>query len=251
MKRIISIVLISLIVTGSTVFPITKEEVKQLMLDEFTAQDYIDIKKNEKKKIEDSAEFVPYIEEYNVGGGGGFWVFLPNSSVNDNKFSQVDDVSYLTGGAGGFIVNLSQRYAVGGLFGGFGGFSEKKVGDDYYHYGLGGMFKMAILKYRPIIEKKVIVDLDLGLGLMSGAFSKYKTNESFSGTDVYRKKANKLAGLLGTHVRYRLNNLWTTGVKAGYMFADLGDLERAGSTDSSTSLDLSGVYLAVTMGGNF
>lgn len=185
-----------------------------------------------------------------VGGAGGFFYFIPNNSVNDNKPAAASSVSNLVGGAGGFLFNLNPTLALGGLFGGMGSGTIAKVGNDYYNYSVGGAFEMLHAQYKPIINDNFIIGLDLAAGLAQGSYSSYITDENVTSGEIVRSGSN-LAYLCGVDVRKRLLNTLFLGVKLGYLSANIFPLSRGNFTDAGKKLDLSSTYLAVTMGGNF
>ncbi|MCX5751069.1 MAG: hypothetical protein NT099_05330 [Candidatus Saganbacteria bacterium] len=226
-----------------------KGQIKRALLD-MDVDDLNQIRDHETNVMLNSARATGYVKGSNMGGAGGFFYFLPSTAVNANKPSQVDDLTSMMGGAGGFLVNMNPNWALGGLFGGASGASSKKVGADFWSYSVGTMFGMLHSQYKPIINDDWIVGIDLGVGLALGGYSINKTNESMVGQDTVRN-GTTWAGLVGLDFRKRINPVWHTGLKAGYFACKFNTLGRGDYTDPGKTLDLSGPYLALCMGGNF
>ncbi|MBT5856335.1 hypothetical protein HOH87_06870 [bacterium] len=225
----------------------TIDHLKSLSIDEFN-----EVIQSWKQTGEASAIDTGYVKGWSWGGGGGFFAFFPNvSGVNADNSSQAGNINVLYGGAGGFMISLDDRWALGGLFGGMGGGSAEKVGDDYHHYDVWGSFQMAAVKYKAVITDRWIMDIDLGVGVLHGGYDKTITNEQFTGSSVSRFKAMTPAIMVGIDMRYRLTPTWYVGSKAGYFGSKIEDLERAGVADEETSLDFTGSYVSIGMGGNF
>lgn len=248
MKKIFLGLLVVLVVSG-VAFSLTKDELKKAIKD-LSPADLKEISENLSIKMLKSAEQTGFVEGSTMGGAGGFYVFRP-VDVNKNKPAVLSDLKTLTGGAGGFLCNLDKNWALGFLFGGMGGSSSNKISSDYYEYSVGAFFILPYLKYKPIIQPSFIVDLNLGIGWMTGGYSYSKTDENLHGQDVERS-GTVWPIMLEVEGRYRINPVWHTGLKLGYLLANITDLKRAGVVDATAkSLDFSGFYLALCMGGNF
>lgn len=239
----------------NTAFALDKEELKQT-LKELTVDELYDIKKNATDKVLKTAEDSGYIKNMMggpaIGGGGGFNFYMPtNVSANIPAGVALDNVSQLYGGGGGFVVNMDKNWAWGVNFGGMGGFSQKKIGLNYYNYSVGTNYAIPYVTYKPIITPQWIVDMNLGAGYMMGGYTYTVTNEAMVGTDVSRW-GSTIPVMAEIEARYRILPVWFVGFKAGYLSASINELKRANFVDTTQKpIDFSGGYLAVTMGGNF
>ncbi|MBU1867445.1 MAG: hypothetical protein KKD13_03110, partial [Candidatus Margulisbacteria bacterium] len=204
------------------------------------------------KLSNDSARLTGYVKEdpVAVGGGGGFYYFMPTGNINDNKPLSASSLGSLSGGAGGFMVNLNPNLAVGGLFGGLGSGSSTKVGTTYYDFSVGAAFELAQLQYKPIINDSFILGLDLGVGFAQGSYQIYQTDETSISQDTIRS-GNGLAMLCGVDLRKRLTNFFFTGIKLGWLSTSFDSLKRGDFVDPGKKQTISAYYLAVTLGGNF
>jgi hypothetical protein len=249
MKKIAVFTLFALL-TAAPLCALTKDELKDTYR-QMSVDDLSELQSIKLKVIEASALQTGYMRSpVSVGGAGGFYYFLPNSQINDNKPAQADSISAMLGGAGGFMVNLQPNLAVGGLFGGMGGSSSKKVGISYYSYSVNALFEMATLQYKPIINDSWIVGLDLGLGLAQAGYLTSVTDENLNGQDIVRSGAN-WAYLYGVDVRKRLTNTFFVSGKAGIFSASIESLKRGDFTDPGKRLVINAPYIELGLGGNF
>jgi hypothetical protein len=208
------------------------------------------IAKISNSKLEQGAIERGYVDVVPFGGAGGFMAFFPGHGINGANRTQAKGITGLYGGAGGFMVNLNRNWALGGLFGGFSGSSTNKVGANYHNYSVGAGFQMLYGKYKWIVAPKYFIDIDMGLGLLEGGSKSTVDNEQSFSTYVPRDNVS-LAGLLGIEARYRITPTWHTGVRLGYFGSRFVELNRGLERDNSGSIDFSGTYAAITMGGNF
>ncbi|HVN67329.1 MAG TPA: hypothetical protein VMT55_03080 [Candidatus Sulfotelmatobacter sp.] len=249
MKRIITFTILAILL-AAPLFALTTAELKDTYK-QMTADDLTELQNIKLKVIEDSALNTGYMKSpVSVGGAGGLYYFLPNASINDNKPAQADSISSLIGGAGGFMVNLQPNLAVGGLFGGMGGCSGKKVGISYYTYSVNALFEMATLQYKPYIDNSWIVGLDLGLGLAQAGYTTNITDENLNGQDIVRSGSN-WAYLFGVDVRRRLMNTFFISGKIGMFSASIDSLKRGDFTDPGKKLTINAPYIELGLGGNF
>lgn len=232
-------------VTGGVEIKADRKDISQSM----SYADYREIFESEKNIVFERARTHAYVDVVPVGGGGGYMHLFFGDGVNDGNLTQSGDISTGAGGLGGFMVNLTPQWAVGGLFGGFSGQSADKIGGSFHDYGIWGSLYQFVVTHRPVISDQWLVDVDLGIGIVTGGYSNWVSTESSVSINTYRTGAS-LSGLMGVGVRYRFNSMWHLGVKTGYLFAQLSDLERGGVADGG-DLDLSAGYVAVMMGGNF
>jgi hypothetical protein len=229
-----------------------KLEVKRAILD-MNINDLNQIQAKLKKVAEESARKTGYVKGSPMGGGGGFYYFMPSPAINDNKPMQLDDITYMLGGAGGFLYNVHPKLAVGGLFGGMTGWSEKSMETTstyYWHFNIWSAFQMLHAQYKPILNDDYIIGIDLAAGIAESGYSLYQTDESFNGQDVYRLGISP-AYLYGIDIRKRLSNIWHAGIKYGYFTATVDNLSRADRADPLRGINLNSTYLALSMGGNF
>lgn len=250
MKKILILFLVFASIFCSNVYAIDKEELKK-SVDELSPEEIKDINDKLGEKMLKTAEDTGFILGSVMGGGGGFYVFFPNS-INKNKLAEVDNISCLYGGAGGFFVNASKNWGWGVQFGGMGGSSSKKVGSKYYSYTVGGTFAIPYLEYKVAIEPRFIFDVNLGLGFMWGGFTNEIVDETAPSITNVTRSGVTYPFLFDLECRYRINPVWHAGVKFGYLSASISELKRADFVDNSLQpLDFTGTYLAVSMGGNF
>ncbi|MFA5114189.1 MAG: hypothetical protein WC529_07845 [Candidatus Margulisiibacteriota bacterium] len=249
MKRTIALLLLALLFAVPAL-ALTKAELKSTYQD-MSLEDLNELSDITFKIVDDAAKKTGYVPgRFSMGGAGGLYYFLPNASINDNKPAQAQSISSLTGGAGGFMVNMTPQWAVGGLFGGLGGGSTNKVGADYYTYTAGAAFELVAAQYKPIINDNFIVGLDLGLGLAQGGYTIDVTNENLTGQDIIRSGTG-LAYLIGLDVRKRFTSTFFFSTKLGYFSAAFDTLKRGDFTDPGKSLKISAPYLSLGLGGNF
>ncbi|HAR63475.1 MAG: hypothetical protein DKM50_09405 [Candidatus Margulisiibacteriota bacterium] len=251
MTQTIKILIITffIILASFPVSSLEKQDIKNL-LNNFTWEDYEEISRIIENKVLEVARRTGYIESMRVGGAAGFLSFFPGEGINRQKPADLKNISSLTGLTGNLMFNFSRTLAVGGLIGVVEGTSSKKIADDFRYYSTSGTFQLLYFKYKPVVSDTYIVDVDLGLGLFEGKYRVFQTNEQLAGIDIVRSKTD-FCYLIGTDVRYRITPLWNTGIRMGYFWAKLNDLERAGSVDEGTSIDFSAPYLAIIIGGNF
>lgn len=251
MSKKIAQILVLVLVLSVPALALSVSELKQTY-QQMTQDDYNQLSEIGARIMNESARHTGYAKTDgpSIGGAGGFFYFIPNNSINDNKPAAASSVSNLVGGAGGFLFNLNPNLALGGLFGGMGSGTTAKVGNDYYNYSVGGAFEMLHAQYKPIINNNFIIGLDLGAGLAQGGYSSYITDENVMSGEITRNGSN-VAYLIGVDVRKRLLNTLFLGVKLGYLNANIFPLSRGNFTDPGKKLDLSSTYLAVTLGGNF
>ncbi|MFC1617081.1 hypothetical protein ACFL2K_02575 [Candidatus Margulisiibacteriota bacterium] len=246
MKKI-SLILLMLLIP-SLLFAIPKNELKNALKD-LSWDDCFEIMQEVEKKANLSALTTGYVKNIPFGGAGGLMLVFP-SAISNNFPAGLDKLSTLYGGAGGFIYSLDKNWGIGGLFGGFGGASTKKIGANYTSFSTGAAFQHVCLKYKTIIDPQFIIDIDLGIGLLEGGYAYKVTDETAYSTNVSRSGLG-LSYLLGINLRYRFDATWFMGTKLGYFNGQLNKITRADFTDSGNTLDFSGVYFAMTMGGNF
>src|SRR3989339_853994 len=250
MKKIAAALLLACFI-AAPILALTPTELKQTIKD-LSLDDIKEIEDSLYKLSNESARQTGYVKEdpVSVGGGGGFYYFMPTGNINDNKPLSASSLGSLYGGAGGFMVNLNPNLAVGGLLGGLGGASSTKGGTTYHNFAVGAAFELAQLQYKPIINDNIILGLDLGLGLAQGSYQIYETDESSVSSDVIRAGSG-LAILCGIDLRKRLTNFFFTGLKLGWLSTSFESLKRGDFTDPGKKQTISAYYLAVTLGGNF
>lgn len=142
MKRTMMFVIgvVLLILWTNTALALDKDELKKT-IKELSVDDIYDIHKVTTDKVLKTAEDTGYIKNLMGGpaggGGGGFNLYMPtNVSAHIPAGAGLDAVSQLYGGGGGFVVNMDKNWAWGVNFGGMGGFSQKKIGANYYDYSV-------------------------------------------------------------------------------------------------------------------
>ncbi|MCP4050045.1 MAG: hypothetical protein GY730_04995 [bacterium] len=248
-KKVIFSVFFMLLLVTNQILALETVELKDT-LKKMSLEDYKEIYDEVENKLFASAADTGYVSLTPYGGAGGFYTFFPGSGINTRKPGGLDDIKTLYGGAGGFLFHINKLLALGFLFGGMGGGSSKKINTDFYHYSAGGSFQMVQAKFKPLINKSFILDLDVGIGLFSGGYTITKTNESLSGEDIVRSQYFTPCFLAGSELRYRINPLFFVGLKAGYFYAKMDSMKRAGYTDPDASIDFSAPYIAITLGGN-
>ena len=148
-------------------------------------------------------------------------------------------------------MNIHPRYAIGGLFGGMGGSSSRYVNGQHHSYSVGAAFGLVQGKYKAIIQPTYVLDIDAGIGVVSGGATNVIDDEAGTIEHNSRRKHFQLAGLLGVTGRYRVTPLMHVDLGVGYFYAPLRDVERSGQTYDDLDLDLSGPYLKFGFGGNF
>ncbi len=253
-RIIISISIVGIVALSGISRPLIAIDRTELVqaFNQITVEDIATMSRHIDTIAKDSARNTGYVKGFPTGGGGGVYLFFPNASgLNASNTTQSGNLTQLVGGAGGFVTNLSPEWGIGGLFGGMGGSAGKKVGTDYHEFSVGASFQMVQLRYKPIITPQWIIDFQIGAGILHGGYFASVTNEQLAGTDILRTKAITPAFIVGADFRYRITPTMYVGTTTGYFAAKLENLQRAGFTDSGTSLDFSGGFVAITMGGNF
>ncbi|MDD4179722.1 MAG: hypothetical protein PHH14_06740 [Candidatus Margulisbacteria bacterium] len=226
-----------------------KDEVKKALL-EMDVDDYNQIHAQITKVNDDSALTTGYAKSSVMGGGGGFYYFFPGPNINDNKPAQVDNITNMIGGAGGAMFNLRPNLALGGWFGGFSGSSGKKVINNYWNYSVMGVFEMVMVQFKPLINDKIIIGIDAGLGLCQASYFISQTDESMNGTDVVRSGSG-LVYMIGVDLKKRLTNTWFLSGKLGAFGGVIDNLSRSGMVETGKKLNLASTYIALGMGSNF
>lgn len=251
MKKVLLVLSLATLVmlSAASIRALEKEELI-LTIKGLTYDDIQQIEQGVQALAQVSALNSGYIAGSPVGGSGGYYIFRP-TGINRNKPAELDSLTTLTGGGGGFIVNLDRNWAVGVNFLGLGGTTSKKIGTDYSYYNVGAFMALPYVMYRPVILPQFILDAVLGVGYMAAGYDIYKSNETTVLADITRS-GNTWPVTLEIDARYRIMPTWFAGLKVGYLLANITELKRADFVDSAAqALDFSGLYLAITMGGNF
>lgn len=243
---------LSAALTLALVFPalaLEKEELKDTYR-QMSWDDVLEIQEQVGQLALGSAVETGFVKGSAWGGSGGYYLLRP-TNINKNKPAELDNISLISGGGGGFVVNLDKSWAVGVNFLGMGGSSSKKIGVSYSYYNVGAFMALPYVMFRPVVLPNFIIDASLGAGWLAGGYDIYNTNELGVQTEISRS-GNTWPVSFEIDARYRIMPVWHVGLKGGYLLANISELKRADFVDTSVqSLDFSGLYFALTMGGNF
>ena len=214
-----------------------------------TYQEIKEINHEISQTIHHHAKKTGYIDFAPIGGHGGVIVMQPSSAINDVNQTKSGGVNHLSGGFGGFIINLAPEWGIGATFGSLSGFTSKKVNAHFHETLVQNQFSMLTIQYKPLITERVIIDIEAGLGASMAGAKNEITDEAAPSLSTIRYNTG-VAYQLGLGLRYRISSLFFVGISSGYFNGSVNNIKRGNHSDA-TNLTIEGSYARISLGGNF